>query len=74
MLTRKDIELLKVTFPTKENIKNRLDQQKDDILSDVDEKLKKQSDEIINAVADLVADGINPILDAHEKRMPFMAN
>lgn len=73
MITDADVEKLKKTFATKDGVKEDLRVLKEDLLDQMDkqmdQKLEKLKKDIIGAVADIIQEGINPILDNHEERI-----
>ncbi|MBI5619647.1 hypothetical protein HY950_01680 [Candidatus Gottesmanbacteria bacterium] len=63
-------------YATKDGVREDIRNLKEDLL----DAMKKQKEEIIESVAEVIRDGINPILDDHEgriakleKRMPAIA-
>jgi hypothetical protein len=69
MITDADVTKLKKTFVTKEVLREALDQQKDDILDEVDIRLDNLKTEIVKDVAEAVADTFIPLFDKHDKRL-----
>jgi Mg2+ and Co2+ transporter CorA len=69
MTTKTDIATKEDLVVLKEDILDEMDKQKKDLLDEMDKKLDKTKNEIITAVAGVIHDGINPILDDHEERL-----
>ena len=65
MISDQDVEKLKKTFATKDGVKEDIRNLKEDLLDAMD----KQKKEIIGAVAEVIRESINPILDNHEERI-----
>lgn len=65
MITDADIQKLKKTFATKDGVREDIRNLKEDLLDAMD----KQKKEIVESVAEVIREGINPILDDHEERI-----
>lgn len=65
MLTKQDIQALKDAFKDTFTTKEDLRVLKEDILEAMDEQEKR----ILESVADVIQNGINPVLDDHEERL-----
>lgn len=65
MITDEDVEKLKQTFATKDGVREDLQVLKEDLL----DAMEKQKTEIIGAIAEVIQESINPILDNHEVRI-----
>ncbi len=68
MITDADIKKMKRVFATKDDLKDL----KEDILDGVDGKLAKQKEEIVESVAEYIADTIVPVFDKHDKRLTHL--
>ncbi len=65
MITDEDVEKLKKTFATKDGVGEDLRVLKEDLL----DAMEKQKTEIIGAIAEVIQESINPILDNHDVRI-----
>lgn len=69
MITDDDVKKLKKTFVTKQELKDELRYQKEDILDEMDKKFEKFKEEILKAIAEMIHLGVDPITDDHEERI-----
>ncbi len=73
MITVNDIKKLKKVFVTKQELKDELRYQKEDILDHMDrtfaKRFKEFRDEMLKAIAEMLHVGVDPMLDDHETRI-----
>jgi len=67
--TKKLITAFKKVFTTKDDLKEQLRDQKEQILDAVDGKLANQKEEVIKGVGEYVADIIVPMFDERDKKI-----
>ncbi|OGG24633.1 hypothetical protein A3A79_05650 [Candidatus Gottesmanbacteria bacterium RIFCSPLOWO2_01_FULL_43_11b] len=80
MITDNDVKKLKKVFVTKQELKDELRYQKEEIIAKMDgrfaklgkaieEKIEKMKDDIIKQVGKFIAQAVLPITDDHETRI-----